>query len=193
MADAERGETSEQRNSAVLKGLDPILGPELLSALRCMGHGDEIALVDANFPASSLGVPVIRLDGASVTRALDAVLSVLPLDDFVPEATWRMQVVDQADQEIPIFAEFREIIARRAGPHVRLASLERFAFYERTRGASGWWGRARTGYGNILLKKGVVRPWRRCRSTRRRRRPNWRGQHICGGKSPRVLVPALSH
>jgi L-fucose mutarotase len=52
-----------------------------------MGHGDEIALVDANFPASSLGVPVIRLDGASVTRALDAVLSVMPLADFVPEAT----------------------------------------------------------------------------------------------------------
>ena len=96
MAEAKRGEASEQRNSAVLKGLDPILGPELLSALRCMGHGDEIALVDANFPASSLGVPVILLDGASVTRALDAVLSVMPLDDFVPEATWRMQVVDQA-------------------------------------------------------------------------------------------------
>jgi L-fucose mutarotase len=159
VADAERGETSEQRNSAVLKGLDPILGPELLSALRRMGHGDEIALVDANFPASSLGVPVIRLDGASVTRALDAVLSVLPLDDFVPEATWRMQVVDQADQEIPIFAEFRAIIARRAGPQVRLASLERFAFYERTRGA---FRVVATGeerlYGNILLKKGVVRP-----------------------------------
>ena len=118
MADAERGEAFAQRNSAVLKGLDPILSPELLSALRCMGHGDEIALVNANFPASSLGVPVIRLDGASVTRALDAVLSVLPLDDFVPEATWGMQVVDQADKKIPIFAEFRESIARRAGPHV---------------------------------------------------------------------------
>jgi L-fucose mutarotase len=79
----------------------PILGPELLSALRCMGHGDEIALVDANFPASSLGVRVILLDGASVTRALDAVLSVMPLDDFVPETTWRMQVVDQTDQQAP--------------------------------------------------------------------------------------------
>jgi len=96
-----------------------------------MGHGDEIALVDANFPASSLGVPVIRLDAASVTRVLDAVLSVMPLDDFVPEATWRMQVVDHADHEIPIFAEFRQIIAQHAEPHVRLASLERFAFYER--------------------------------------------------------------
>ena len=157
MADAERGEAAGQRS--VLKGLDPILGPELLWALRCMGHGDEIALVDANFPASSLGVPVIRLDGASVTRVLDAVLSVMPLDDFVPEATWRMQVVDHADQEIPIFAEFRQIIVQHAGPHVRLASLERFAFYERSRRA---FRVVATGedrlYGNILLKKGIVRP-----------------------------------
>jgi len=66
-----------------------------------------------------------------------------------------MQVVDQADQEIPIFAEFREIIARRAGPHVRLASLERFAFYERTRGALGWWGRARTGSTAIYYSRKV--------------------------------------
>jgi L-fucose mutarotase len=58
-----------------------------------------------------LGVPLIRVYGASVTRALDGVLSVLPLDDFVPEATWRMQVIDQADQQIPIFAEFRQSIA----------------------------------------------------------------------------------
>ena len=100
MADAERGKASEQRNSAVQKGLDPILGPELLSALRCMGHGDETALVDAKFPASSLGVRVIRLDGASVTRALDALLSFLPLDDFVPEATWRIQVVGSRDSDL---------------------------------------------------------------------------------------------
>jgi hypothetical protein len=81
--------------------------------------------------------------------------SVLHLDDFVPEATWRMQAVDHAGQEIPIFAEFREIIARRAGPHVRLASLERFAFYERTRGALGRWGRARTGSTAIYYSRKV--------------------------------------
>jgi len=143
----------------MLKGLDPILGPELLAALRSMGHGDEIALVDANFPAASLGVPVIRLDGASTTRALDAVLSVLPLDDFVTEAAWRMEVVEQADLELPIFDEFREVIARHAGVRMRLAALERFAFYERTRKA---FRIVATGedrlYGNILLKKGIIRP-----------------------------------
>jgi L-fucose mutarotase len=143
----------------MLKGLDPVLSPELLAALRCMGHGDEIALVDANFPACSQGVPVIRLDGTSVTRTLDAVLSVMPLDDFVPEAAWHMQVVGQPDQELPIFTEFRRIIARHGGAGIRLASLERFAFYQRTRGA---FRIVATGedrlYGNILLKKGIVRP-----------------------------------
>jgi len=143
----------------MLKGLDPILGPDLLAALRAMGHGDEIALVDANFPASSLAVPVIRLDGASTTRALDAVLSVMPLDEFVPEAAWRMEVVDHPDQELPIFAEFRNLITRHAGGHMRLAALERFAFYERTRQA---FRVVATGenrlYGNILLKKGIIRP-----------------------------------
>jgi L-fucose mutarotase len=143
----------------MLKGIDPLLSPELLAALRCMGHGDEIALVDANFPSSSQGVPVIRLDGTSVTRALDAVLSVMPLDDFVPDAAWHMQVVGQAEQDLPIFAEFREIIARHAGPDMRLASLERFAFYERTRGVFRIvvTGENRL-YGNIVLKKGIVRP-----------------------------------
>jgi len=77
----------------VLKNLDPLLTPELLSALRAMGHGDEMAIVDANYPAVSSGVPVIRLDAASTTQTLGAVLSVLPLDEFEPCAAFHMQVV----------------------------------------------------------------------------------------------------
>jgi L-fucose mutarotase len=143
----------------MLKSIDPLLGPELLSTLRAMGHGDDLAIVDANYPATASGRPVIRLDDVPSPRILDAVLSVLPLDDFVPEAAWRMQVVGDPAAEVPIFDEFREIIARREGPQFRLASLERFAFYEKTRGAfavvvSG----ERRLYGNVILKKGVVRP-----------------------------------
>lgn len=70
----------------MLKTLDPLLTPELLHALRAMGHGDEIVVVDANYPAESAGPSVVRLDGVSATQALDAILSVMPLDDFVPEA-----------------------------------------------------------------------------------------------------------
>ena len=143
----------------MLKGIDPLLGPELLATLRAMGHGDEIALVDANFPAHAANARLIRLDGVSTTRALNAVLSVMPLDDFVPEAAWRMAVVDNPAQEPPIFDEFRRTIARHAGSQVRLAVLERFAFYGRARSA---FAVVATGeprlYGNLLLKKGIIPP-----------------------------------
>jgi L-fucose mutarotase len=143
----------------MLKSIDPILSPELLMVLRAMGHGDDIALVDANYPAESAGPQVVRLDGISSPRILDAILSVMPLDEFVPEAAWRMEVVGNPQGEEPIFAEFRDIIARREGPKFKLASLERFKFYQRASQAfaviaSG----ERRLYGNIILKKGIVRP-----------------------------------
>jgi L-fucose mutarotase len=145
----------------MLKGLDPILGPDLLAVLRGMGHGDDIVIVDTNFPAASTAGsrPLVRLDGIDATRILDAVLSVMPLDDFVPEAAWRMQVVGAPQEEMPIFEDFRRVIATREGAQFKLGSLERFAFYERARGCyavivSG----ERRLYGNIILKKGIIRP-----------------------------------
>ncbi|HEX2509870.1 MAG TPA: RbsD/FucU domain-containing protein [Microvirga sp.] len=143
----------------MLKGLDPLLTPDLLMILRAMGHGDDIAIVDANFPAAAMARRLVRLDGVGTTAALDAVLSVMPLDDFVPEAAWRMEVVGDPAGEQPIFDEFRGVIARREGPRMKLAALERFAFYERAKAA---YAVIATGerrlYGNIILKKGVVRP-----------------------------------
>jgi L-fucose mutarotase len=142
----------------MLKGLDPLLSPDLLMYLRAMGHGDEIVIVDANFPADSRGQRLVRLDGVSATAALDAVLSVMPLDEFVPEPAWRMEVVGDPAAEQPIFSEFRDIIARRESPETRLGALERFAFYER---ADAAYAIVATGegrlYGNIILKKGIIR------------------------------------
>jgi L-fucose mutarotase len=143
----------------MLKGIDPLLSPDLLQALQAMGHGDEIAIVDANYPAESAGPPVIRADGISATAILDAILSLLPLDDFVPEACWHMEVVGSAGPDQPIFGEFREVIARRESARFKLASLERFKFYERANSA---FCMVATGerrlYGNIILKKGVIHP-----------------------------------
>jgi L-fucose mutarotase len=143
----------------VLKAIDPVLSPELLMVLRSMGHGDDIAVVDANFPAAATARRLVRLDGVSATAVADAILSVMPLDDFVPEAAWRMEVVGDAGAELPIFAEFRSIIARREGAGFRLATLDRFAFYAQAREAYAIvaTGEARL-YGNLILKKGVVRP-----------------------------------
>jgi L-fucose mutarotase len=143
----------------MLKGIDPILSPDLLQVLRAMGHGDEIAIVDGNYPAEGAGPEVVRLDGLPATRVLEAVLSVMPLDDFVPGACWRMEVVGSATAEEPIFDEFRAIIARQEGEKFKLASLERFKFYDRANSA---FAMVATGerrlYGNIILKKGVIRP-----------------------------------
>lgn len=142
----------------MLKNIDPLLSPELLMVLRSMGHGDDIAIVDGNFPAAAVARRLVRLDGLTATEVTNAILSVMPLDDFVPEAAWRMEVVGDPQAEQPIFGEFRAIIARHEGSNFRLASLERFAFYEQAKTA---YAVVSTGekrlYGNIILKKGVVR------------------------------------
>jgi L-fucose mutarotase len=143
----------------MLKGLDPLLSPELLRTLRVMGHGDELVIVDANYPAEASGRPVLRFDGHPATTLLDAVLSVLPLDTFVPEAAWCMAVVGEPDAEQPIFEEFRASIRKHEGAGFGLAKLERFAFYERANRAFAVLATGeRRLYGNIILKKGVIRP-----------------------------------
>jgi L-fucose mutarotase len=143
----------------VLKGLDPLLSADLLHVLRSMGHGDELVIVDANFPAATMGERVVRMDGVSATRTLEAVLSVRPLDDFVEEPCARMQVVDDPDAVPEICQEFQAIIDRAEGRRVQLGKIERFAFYERARHA---FALVQTGetrlYGNVLLKMGVIRP-----------------------------------
>lgn len=143
----------------MLKRLNPLLTPDLLYVLRAMGHGDEITIVDGNYPAESAGPQVVRLDGISATEVLDAILSVMPLDDFVPDAAWRMEPTNGASQDQPIFDEFRALLLKHEGPKFQLASIERFKFYDRANKA---YAMVATGerrlYGNIILKKGVIRP-----------------------------------
>ena len=142
----------------MLKNIPPILGPDLLAILRAMGHGDEIAIVDANYPADGAGPVLVRLDGVSATDVLDAILTLMPLDDFVDEAAICMQVVGNASQREPVMDEFDAIITKHE-PGMKLSSLERFAFYERVaKGYAIVQSGERRLYGNILLKKGVIRP-----------------------------------
>jgi L-fucose mutarotase len=142
----------------MLKNIPPILGPDLLAILRAMGHGDEIAIVDANYPADSAGPDLVRLDGVSATDALDAVLTLMPLDDFVDAAAICMQVVGNAGRREPVMDAF-ETILKQHEPAMALASLERFAFYDRVKQG---YAIIQTGerrlYGNIILKKGIIRP-----------------------------------
>jgi L-fucose mutarotase len=142
----------------MLKLIPPILGPELLATLRAMGHGDEIVIVDANFPAEFLGPKVHRVDGILATDMLDAVLTLMPLDDFVDEAAIGMQVVGDAAARPPIFELFEDILHHHE-PAMGFSTIERFAFYERARKAAAviQTGEGRL-YGNIILKKGIIRP-----------------------------------
>ena len=143
----------------MLRDIPPILSPDLLWTLRAMGHGDDIVLADANFPAQAMGARCHRLDGIAATDVLDAVLTVMPLDTFVPDPACVMQVVDDPDAVPEVVAAFQDLVNRRADRPATLASLERFAFYERARGA---FAIVQTGetrlYGNIILKKGVIAP-----------------------------------
>ncbi|UTW12106.1 RbsD/FucU family protein [Marinobacterium rhizophilum] len=141
----------------MLRNIPSILSPELLYTLCAMGHGDEIVIADANFPAHSAGPTCIRLDGASATAVLQAVLAVMPLDAFEPVPALTMQVVGNPDSVPDIVADFQSILDAAADHPAQLGNLERFAFYERARSA---FAIIQTGehrlYGNIILKKGVI-------------------------------------
>ncbi|MBN8488872.1 MAG: RbsD or FucU transport [Burkholderiales bacterium] len=145
----------------MLKGIDPLLTPELLKVLAEMGHGDEIVIADANFTAVTLaqGKPVIRAPGADVERATRAVLSLLPLDAMVDQPVAYMQV---GGTEPPYCsAQQRRVIAMLAAQgHAQAAQCqptERFAFYDRVHRAHAI---VLTGdlqpWGNFLFKKGVL-------------------------------------
>ena len=142
----------------MLKGIDPLLGPDLLMVLRAMGHGDEIAIVDGNYPADAHANRLVRMDGHSAPAILDAVLSVMPLEAATESAAFRPCAFGDCERLEPVFADFTGVIARHE-PGFALVPISGPPFYDRVRAcyaiiASG----ERRLYGNIILRKGVVRP-----------------------------------
>ena len=143
----------------MLKGLNPLLTPDLLYVLRAMGHGDEIAIVDGNFPAESWGPELVRVDGAGAPAVLDAVLSVMSLDPDFEIAAFRPNVPGEDGKDLPIFVEFDKIVKKHEGKKAKLGALERPAFYERSRKAYAIVATSeRRFHGNVILRKGVVPP-----------------------------------
>ncbi len=140
----------------MLIGLDPLLTPDLLHALASMGHGDAIALVDANYP-STRGQRLGALPGADIVAALHAVLGLLPLDAMVADPAMVMQVVGDPEAVPPVTAAINEALRAHGAQPAR--AIERHAFYgiaERAYAivATG----ERRFYGDIILVKGVVAP-----------------------------------
>jgi L-fucose mutarotase len=148
------------KRNTVLKGIDPILTPELLMHLSAMGHGEWVAVVDANFTADYLAQskPVIRLPGLSLARVSQAVLSVFPLAEDVPHPVAYMHVCHSAPEHRTAAQQaVVDLAALHQQPQQKAQAVERFAFYEKVKTASliVQTGEG-TAYGNALFCKGVI-------------------------------------
>lgn len=141
----------------MLKGIDPLLSPDLLHVLAAMGHGDELVLTDRNYPAVSSARRLVRLDGCDLPRTARAVLSVLPLDTFIERPVAAMAVVGDPTTIPAVQQEVFDIAAEAEGREIGVERVERFAFYERARRAFAivTTSEARP-YGCVLLTKGVI-------------------------------------
>ena len=141
----------------MLKGISPILSPELLKILMEMGHGDELCIGDGNFPAASIAQRLVRLDGHGVTEILDAILALFPLDTYVDAPVTLMQVVPGDNVDPVIWKDYEKVIRKHEGDK-KIENFGRFEFYDR---AKKCYAVVATGesalYANIILKKGVVK------------------------------------
>ena len=119
----------------MLKNIASELSPDLLWCLASMGHGETIVVVDRNFPAHEVAKntssgKIIELPGLDVPAACRVILSVMPLDDFIPSPVACMQVVGEPEKILPMQKEVHEIALKAEARTFPMERLERFAFYE---------------------------------------------------------------
>jgi L-fucose mutarotase len=148
----------------MLKGIDTRLNADVLGALRAMGHGDYLVLVDTNFPADSIARQTVagrllRMENLTSAQAAQAILSVLPLDTFVEDFAGRMQVVGDPDAMPEVQQEVQAEVDHAEGQPRPIPGVERFAFYDLAKGA---YAVIQTGerrfYGCFMFRKGVIGP-----------------------------------
>ncbi len=143
----------------MLRGISPLLCPDLLSVLSRMGHGDELVLTDAHFPAESFNARVLRADGIKVVPLLDAILPLWELDSYVPDPVVMMAPAAGDTLDERVVTSYRAAIERHAPDAPATSFIPRFDFYDRTRKAFAVLVTGETAkYGNIILKKGVISP-----------------------------------
>ena len=140
----------------MLKGISQIISPELLKILCEMGHGDEIVIADANFPSSSVGQRVVRADGIGALDMLNAILTLIPLDQYDKEHFIVMEKCKGDTADTSIWNDYKAILKSNS-PDSEMTFLERFVYYERAKKA---YAVVATGekrqYANIILKKGCI-------------------------------------
>ena len=146
----------------MLKGINPLLNADVLYILRQMGHGDDLIIVDTNFPAHSFSKSTVhrtplRID-ASAPEVVKAILSLMPLDTFVDDAAARMEIDGKPDKILPVMFEVQEEVSAFNGPNP-MQSIERLAFYERAKNAYAIVQTAEVRiYGCFAFRKGIIKP-----------------------------------
>lgn len=146
----------------MLKGIDQRLSAEIVYALMQMGHGDDLVICDINHPAVTIAKEttygsLLDMAGCDIPTVTRAILSLMPLDSFVPAPVRRMQVVGDPEGVVPIFDKMQKVLDSSNGAPVLVEALERFAFYEVAKRAFCIIRTADSGpYGCFILKKGVV-------------------------------------
>ncbi len=142
----------------MLKNIPSIISPELLKILMEMGHGDELVIADGNFPGASIAQRLVRLDGHGVPPILEAILTLFPLDIYVPKPVALMAVVAGDTVETPIWAEYDRIIRASGEKYDGYENIDRFDFYDRAKKAYAVVATSEAAlYANIILKKGVIK------------------------------------
>jgi L-fucose mutarotase len=148
----------------MLRNFDNRLNADVIRCLRAMGHGDDLVICDTNFPADSVARhtvtgELLRMDILTAAEAIDAILSVFPLDSFVDKPASRMEMAGKPDELPPVQAEVQAVIDRREGKVWPMGSIERFAFYEKAKESYAVIVTGETRfYGCFILKKGVIPP-----------------------------------
>lgn len=141
----------------MLRGISPLLSPDLLAGLCRMGHGDEIVLADAHFPGETVNSRVIRADGLKIPALIEAILPLMALDTYVPDPIVMMAAVPGDTLDENVLAAYRAAIDRHASAAPPTVFIDRFKFYERAKAAFAVVMTGETAkYGNIILKKGVT-------------------------------------
>ncbi len=146
----------------MLKGIDQRLSAEIVHVLMLMGHGDDLVICDVNHPAVTIAKDttygkLVDMSGCTLLAAAEAILSLMPLDTFVPAPVARMQVVGAPDQVLPLFTQMQATCSRIEGREIALNPLERFAFYDAAKRAFAIIRTSDSGpYGCFILKKGVM-------------------------------------
>ncbi len=146
----------------MLKGIDRAVSAELLMVLMSMGHGDDLLVCDVNHPAATIAKAttygrLVDMAGCDLPRAAEAILSLMPLDTFVPAPVMRMKVVDDPERIMPVHERLQRVVDRIEGRPVTVEALERFDFYATANRAFAVVRTSDPGpYGCFLLRKGVI-------------------------------------